>query len=191
LIICGSKFETKLPLIEKFTNLADKIFVGGALANNFFKEKGFEVGESLLDENADISKIVNNNKIIVPQDVVVESGEVKNTDAVLRGESILDVGDESVNDLIRVAEDSKLIVWNGPLGNYEKGFRSATNKLASALSSMGAEIIVGGGDTISLLGEQGLLDKFSFVSTGGGAMLDFLVNETLPAIEAIKANQKV
>ena len=99
---------------------------------------------------------------------------------------IVDVGPETIRSLERIVGASSLVVWNGPLGYYESGFTEGTRELLSLIANAHARSIIGGGDTVTLLDEMGSLDRFSFVSTGGGAMLDFLLNETLPGIDALK-----
>lgn len=177
-ILGGAKFETKLPLIEKFINIADKVFVGGALANNFFKEQGRLVGKSLVSpQDFNLSRFFNNPKLILP------------IDEVWKDDAILDVGPETVSRLEEEVKKAKYILWNGPLGLYEQGFKEPTLALAKMIASAtknGAKSILGGGDTLAVIAELGIEDKFTFVSTGGGAMLEFLAKGTLPGIEALK-----
>ncbi len=177
-ILGGAKFETKLPLIEKFIDIADKIFVGGALANNFFKEQGKDIGSSLVSpENFNLSRFLETNKILLP------------VDSLKKGDAVMDCGMETVDLLKTEIEKAKYILWNGPLGAYETGYKASTLQLAEILADVtnrGAKTIVGGGDTIATISELNLEDKFTFVSTGGGAMLDFLAKGTLPGIEALE-----
>jgi len=191
-ILGGAKTKTKRPLIEKFLSRADQVFIGGVLANDFFKAKGLEVGQSIISETKfDLKKLVANKKVILPADVVIESDGGKRTvkfDAVGKNEKIFDAGIETIAGLNLLANQAKFILWNGPLGDYEKGFSDGTEGLARVLAQSEAETIVGGGDTLAVLDKLDLLDKFSFVSTAGGAMLDFLANETLPGIEALRIN---
>lgn len=189
-ILGGAKFDTKMPLIQKFLDLADFIFVGGALANNFFSELGFEVGDSTVSDGVfNLPELLETKKVFIPTDVVAVSKATKKTKSaqrVLPGEKILDVGPQSLAQLSDLIDHSRFILWNGPLGNYEAGFSDSTQKLADIISKANAKSVVGGGDTVAAIKTLGLMDKFSFVSTGGGAMLDFLANETLPGIEALK-----
>jgi len=193
-ILGGAKFDTKLPLIKKYLISADTVFVGGALANNIFKEKGFEVGTSLISEgDFGIKEMIQNPKFVTFNDVTVTKSdgkvEFKNPDEVSKDECIVDAGPKTIDQFKKLLEDAKTIVWNGPLGNFEKGFGDKTEQLAEAIAnatSQGAQSIVGGGDTLASINKLGLNDKFSFISTGGGAMLDYLVNETLPGIEALE-----
>ncbi|MFZ2484435.1 MAG: phosphoglycerate kinase [Minisyncoccia bacterium] len=174
-IIGGAKFDTKLPLLKKFINIADHIFVGGALANNFFKEQGQDIGTSLVKEgNFGLKELLDTGKIILPEDTIIDGGK------------IMDVGPKTIENLKSKISSSKLILWNGPLGFCELGYKVATLELAKLISEFGHESIVGGGDTLAAIKSLDILDKFSFVSTGGGAMLDFLATGTLPGIEALK-----
>ena len=188
-ILGGAKFSTKMPLIKKYLKLADSVFIGGALANDFLKAKGYEVGLSLVDENNyDISTIIKNKKLILPIDVVVRSRKKlinKNVEDIKKDEIILDIGSETTKILELLVQKSKLILWNGPLGKYEDGGAEATKKILKIVAATKVESIVGGGDTIALISKMKIEKKFSFVSTGGGATLDFLANGTLPGIKAL------
>lgn len=189
-VLGGAKFDTKMPLIEKFLGIADYVFVGGALANDIFKEKGYEVGASLLSKvPVNLKHIESNPKLIVPADVVAAnplSRDVKNPDALSPDDSILDAGPRTVSELSDLLNEISFVLWNGPLGDYTKGYAQATEDLARAIVASGARSVMGGGDTIAVVAKAGLLDKFSFVSTGGGAMLEFLAQGSLPGIDALK-----
>ncbi len=192
-IVGGIKFETKLPLLKKFFPIADRLFVGGALANDVFKKKGFEVGASIVSgENFDLGEISESRRVILPADVMVRTpaGEIlhKRPEDVAVGEMMLDVGVKTIADIKDVARETRFVLWNGPLGNHEEGFSKGTEDLARVLAESSGITIVGGGDTLVAISKLGLEEKFTFVSTGGGAMLDFLANETLPGIEAIEKN---
>ncbi|KND48723.1 MAG: phosphoglycerate kinase [Parcubacteria bacterium C7867-003] len=192
-VLGGAKFETKMPLIQKFMNKADKIFLAGALANNIFKERGLELGTSLVSEvTSDLRGISQSDKVVTPIDVTVTNtaGEVINRkpNEIQTDECIVDVGQETVKQLQALVRDSKTILWNGPLGNFEIGFQDKTEVLAKMVADAtvgDVTSVVGGGDTIASINKLGLNEKFTFISTGGGAMLDFLVNETLPGIDAL------
>lgn len=174
-ILGGAKFDTKLPLLQKFIDLADNIFVGGALANNFFKEMGQPVGDSLTSEgDFGLKAMIDSGKIMLPEDTIKVGGK------------ILDAGPFTIEALKEKVNAARLILWNGPLGNYEEGYKVSTMALAQVIADAGKEAIVGGGDTLAAIDELNLLDKYSFVSTGGGAMLDFLASGTLPGIDALK-----
>lgn len=194
-ILGGAKFDTKLPLIKKYLESAEKVFVGGALANNIFLEKGFGVGTSLVSKgDFGIKELLQNPKLSVSTDVTVtqKDGNVlfKRSDEVAADECIVDAGPDTKAQLEEILKDAKTIVWNGPLGNYEAGFQDKTEVLAEIIAEVtkanGAESIVGGGDTIASIKKLNLEHKFSFISTGGGAMLDYLVEETLVGIDALE-----
>lgn len=193
-ILGGAKFETKLPLFEKFINKADSIFVCGALMNNFFKEKGLNVGKSLVSPgNFNLVELDKDPKIVLPIDVVVKNdkgSETKNIIDVVYPDVIVDVGPESLKKFAPTIFGAKLILWNGPLGNYEEGFKDQTISLAQMIIDSGVNAVLGGGDTTAAVASLGLdadSDKNAiFVSTGGGAMLEYLLNETLPGIDALK-----
>ncbi|HEY4517626.1 MAG TPA: phosphoglycerate kinase [Candidatus Paceibacterota bacterium] len=188
-IIGGAKFETKGPLIEKFLKNYDQVFVGGAIANDLFKAQGLEVGKSLVSaEPYDFGNILSHPKLLLPKDVVVEGAgpiAVKAPAAVTGSEGIYDVGPQTITDLSSILSKMKFVLWNGPLGNYEHGFIAQTQSLASAIARSGAYSVVGGGDTIAAIATLHLEDRFSFLSTGGGAMLEFLDRGTLPGIEVL------
>lgn len=191
-ILAGAKFETKLPLIEKFIKIADKVFVGGALANNFFKEQGREIGKSMVSpDNFNLSRFIGDPKLILPIDTIVVDGktEIKKIGSIKSDEIMYDAGPETIEELRKAVSEAKYILWNGPLGAYEQGFKAPTLELAKMIgeaTSRGAKSIIGGGDTLATVAELQIEDKFTFVSTGGGAMLDYLAQGTLPGIEALE-----
>ncbi len=203
-VLGGAKFETKVPLIEKFMETADTVFVGGALANNFFKEKGLNVGASLVSpQDFNLKRYFNNPKLLLPVDV-----EVTDADGIVKTKKVIDVADRDVImdagpktvALLQkiLSEKPAQVLWNGPLGAYEKGFKNPTIAVAKAIAKSsvkdGVNSIVGGADTLATISEikevtgTAIEADFSFVSTGGGAMLDFLAHETLPGIEALEKN---
>jgi phosphoglycerate kinase len=202
LIVGGAKFDTKLGMLAKFIDIADNIFVGGALAHNFWKQKfSYNLGKSLLDEEVKLEeKILQqvDKKISLPADVIIESREVKSPDQINDNERIVDFAENTLSRIVSLASEANTIVWNGPLGYYEGGYEWGTKNLLLQLSEIqklnpNKTIILGGGDTVTeidkLNGEltaQGKDKlKFTHVSTGGGAMIDFLSNGTLPGIEAV------
>ncbi len=191
LILGGAKFETKLPLLEKFINIADSMFVGGALAHDFFKAKGFNIGKSIsFEDRVDLSGYLNNPKVEVPIDVVTDDRETKASDSLNDDDTIADAGTKTAELLKNKVSTAHFILWNGPLGVYEDGFKNATLELAKMIAerteSGNATSIVGGGDTIAAIEELNLQNKFTFISTGGGAMLEFLAKGSLPGIEALE-----
>ena len=191
MVLGGAKPETKIPLIHAFLPQVDSVFIGGAVANNFFHALNFEIGSSRLDPvSSDLTKILDSGKVILPEDVVVKNDEgvfVKSAEELSPGDMMLDIGPRAGEKLKELARAARFIVWNAPLGDYEKaGFEKASIAFAEAVRESSALSIVGGGDTVALLRTHGLLDAFDFVSSGGGAMLQFLLKKTLPGIEALK-----
>lgn len=189
-ILGGAKISTKMPLLKKFLNIADNVFVGGAIANNFLKVAGWEIGRSVYDpdELEGLEESMKHECLIIPTDVIVQNdsgSESRKVNEVTVGDMIVDIGRETIKNLEGVIGGARLIVWNGPLGYYENGFTDGTRELLGLIAGSSAMSIIGGGDTVALIDEMRAHDKFTFVSTGGGAMLDFLANETLPGIEAL------
>lgn len=187
-VIGGAKFETKFPLIEKFSEIYDEVFVCGALANNFFRARGFEIGTSLISgEDVDIDTLLSRSNITTPVDVIVGDypGRTKDVAEVSPNERILDAGPKTQALLAEKVAQMHCVVWNGPLGEYEQGFDEGTKALARAIAESSAHSVVGGGDTAAAISELQLRDKFTFLSTGGGAMLEFLLHGTLPGIEVL------
>jgi 3-phosphoglycerate kinase len=188
-LLGGAKFETKLPLIEKYLDKYDYLFVAGALMNDILKAKGYEVGVSLVSD-IDISHapFLNHEKLLFPVDVVVDGPNgrlVKKIDAIAPDEAIMDAGPDTVEMLKPYITEAKTILWNGPFGNFEAGFGDSTRATVKLLSASDAFSVVGGGDTVAAIDELGLNDTLGFVSTGGGAMLTLLENGTTPALEAL------
>lgn len=193
-ILGGAKFETKMPLLKKFSKIADSVFVGGILANDFFRDQGIEVGTSVVDTyKAKLLPLLGKGNIVLPFDVIAKSGrkaEAKKSEDVFPNESIVDVGPDTIKNLTPIINNAKLIVWNGPLGFYEEGFEKGTIALMNAITKSKATSIIGGGDTAVMVEKLGIANKFTFVSTGGGATLEFLADGTLVGIEAIKNCKK-
>lgn len=198
-VIGGAKFATKEPALQALLAGYDRVFVGGALANDFLKASGNEVGVSLVSSVnvQDMHPLLENQKLMLPKDVTVVPKDalgaadirMRSHSVSLKGvkvdDAILDVGSGTAAMLADLATRAKTVLWNGPLGNYEHGFVDATNALARAVAHGSAHSVVGGGDTVAAIENLGILHDFSFVSTGGGAMLDFLAKGTLPGIEAL------
>ena len=188
-LLGGAKFDTKMPLVEKFLELYDHVFIGGALANDLLKAKGYEVGTSLVSDISLVdSPLLQHSKLLMPIDVTVDGPQGRRVcapDAVGKDEAILDSGPETTIMLAALISNAKTILWNGPFGNYERGFEEETVATAKLIAASSAYSVLGGGDTIAAIESLGVQEKFSFLSTAGGAMLTFLELGTLPAIEAI------
>lgn len=187
-ILGGAKVETKLPLINNFLDNADNIFIGGILANDFLKTMNLETGKSALSNQTVPKELLDNKKIILPTDIVVDRGGKKENishDAVLENDRIFDIGRKSVEDVCYLIKKAKFILWNGPVGFCEGGFCDGTESIANAIADSKAVSIVGGGDTLASVSDE-VQAKMTFISTGGGAMLDYLANGNIPGVEALE-----
>ncbi len=200
-ILGGAKFETKIPLLKRFAEVADSVIIAGAIMNNFYEESGFPVGKSVTEGgfSKPIALLLKNPKVLLPPDCLV----VRKISRALRAKEetvtttpvevqtddvIVDIGPQSVRLITDKIMKAKLVVWNGPTGWYEKGFVKATTALAKACIASTARTIIGGGDTGAVV-KKILHDnnpKHIFISTGGGATLDYLAHGTLPGITALK-----
>ncbi len=193
-IIGGAKVSTKLELIKNINSRADHIIVGGGIANTFLKAAGYEIGISLFEESmVGIAKeLLNDGKIILPDIVVTsktfegEDIEEKRISEVKKDEMILD---QFLNDEIdNVISSSSTILWNGPLGVFEKNsFKKGTEQLSNAIAKSNAFSIAGGGETLSAINKFINKDDVSYCSTGGGAFLEFMEGKNLPSIAALNA----
>ena len=195
IIIGGAKPLTKVKVINKFLKKADKILLGGVMANTIFAAAGLEVGKSLVDKASfgEIKKInLNNPKLILPIDLVCKNERIsiREIDKIEKDECIFDIGPKSVKLFSSFIKTAKTIVWNGPLGLVEEEpFDKASGIVARLIAkNKKTYSIIGGGDTVGFINQLKLADKYNYVSIGGGAMLEYLVNETLPGIEALRVN---
>jgi phosphoglycerate kinase len=193
-IIGGAKFETKIPVIKLFLDKYDHTFVVGALVNDVLKAQGHEVGRSKVSDELPPPAVVGHPRFVIPNDVTAQRSDghayVKKPNDVTSDDKIVDIGPDSVALIAPHLERANFILWNGPTGIYEEGFISYTHAIAEMISrrvAEGAHVVIGGGDTIAALEGSGIPEeKLGFLSTGGGAMLEFLVKGTLPAIEALE-----
>lgn len=195
-IIGGAKISTKIKLIQSFLNKAEDVILGGALANTMLRAKGVAIGRSFVETNIlpELKSLeLTSTKIHLPVDAVL-SEDQRGAGAFRIGavgstgpqELILDIGPDSQKLFRAIIARAKMIVWNGPMGLFEaKSFDGGTLATAQAVIDSGAYSIVGGGETVAFLEKLGFIDKFSFVSTGGGAMMEFLSGEPMPGIEAL------
>jgi len=178
-IIGGAKGESKIPVIKNFIDKAEHILLGGVVANDVLKEKGRDMGSSVIDENSKellVGLDINDPKLLVPEDFVIFDNK------------ILDIGEKTIKKYADVISRASMVIWNGPMGLFENSsFATGTNELAKAIVNSSAYKIIGGGDTISAISKFRNIDmsKFNFVSTGGGAMLAFLAGQRLPGLEAL------
>lgn len=202
-IVGGSKVSTKLTVLDSLSKIADQLIVGGGIANTFIAAQGNNVGKSLYEadlipEAQRLSKATN---IPVPVDVRVglEFSETaaatqKAVNEVSAEESIFDIGDKSAEELAAIIRSAKTILWNGPVGVFEfPNFRKGTEVVAQAIvdaTANGAFSIAGGGDTLAAIDMFGIADKISYISTGGGAFLEFVEGKVLPAVEILEKRAK-
>jgi phosphoglycerate kinase len=194
-ILGGAKFDTKLPLIKRFMPEADLILVGGALAHNFYIERGDSIGTSLVSPGQfETATMTQSGKVIVPEEVIIETDKATkqvrtgNPHELTATERIVDAAPSALETLIPHLQTAACVVWNGPLGSYEEGYGESTLLLARLIAEHApkdAKKIVGGGDTLAAIQSAGVFADYTFVSTGGGAMLDFLSAGTIPGLEAL------
>jgi phosphoglycerate kinase len=189
-ILGGAKFETKAPLIKRLLETYDHLFITGALANDVFKARGLPVGVSLISKELPGEDVLKHPHFLAPVDVTVLGADgqsrMKKPEEVLPDEKIVDIGPDSVALIAPLIAEAKCILWNGPTGMYEAGYNAYTDAIGNLLTKSSAERLIGGGDTIAAL-EAGHIpqEKLGFLSTGGGAMLEFLLKGTLPALDAL------
>jgi len=197
-IIGGVKAD-KLNVIDNLLKKCNNVLLGGALALLFLKAKGYDIGKSKIDmegfnqSNVVICNMLNNKKLILPLDLVtakdIKSKEIKVVDAdkIPKDHMALDIGAKTIQKYIEILKSAKTIIWNGPLGAYEyDNFINGTKKVAEFVANSDAVTIVGGGDSSGALEKLNLSDKFSHVSTGGGASLKLFAGEKLVALEALR-----
>ncbi len=191
-VIAGSKISTKLELIAHLNSKADFIIVGGGIANTFLKSQGFDVGNSLVENDMiEIAKeLFNSGKIILPNKVIVadsidsNSSTTKNIDAVSDSDKIFDIN--LTSNMSEILKNSKTILWNGPIGVFEKEpFQKGTHQLAKTIAGSEAFSLAGGGETIAAINKFINKDEVSYCSTGGGAFLEYMEGKLLPSIEAL------
>ncbi|MFH0770517.1 MAG: phosphoglycerate kinase [Candidatus Peregrinibacteria bacterium] len=210
LIVGGAKMETKVPVIEHFLNKGDDVLVGGCIANTFIAARGFNVGASkyepeqvakaqeimLLGEKTELADIHVPRDVVVATEVSEDAAKLDIPTENVQGDMrILDIGKITIKRFTDIIEKSGMVIWNGPLGLYEMNrFSHATKRIAEAIAKAteekGLVSIIGGGDTIDFhIRYKFPLDVYTFVSTGGGAMLDFIAGTELPALAALGAGK--
>ncbi len=199
-IVGGSKVSTKLEVLNSLSKIADQIIVGGGIANTFIAAAGHNVGKSLYE--ADLipvaKELAASTDIPVPVDVRVgtEFSETapateKSVTEVKDDESIFDIGDKSAAQLAEIIKNAKTVLWNGPVGVFEfPNFRKGTEIISHAIANSDAFSIAGGGDTLAAIDLFGIADKISYISTGGGAFLEFVEGKVLPAVEILEKRAK-
>ncbi len=201
-IVGGSKVSTKLSVLESLSDKVDQLVVGGGIANTFLKAAGFEVGQSLCEDDlvptarALMEKMSQRGAAVpIPVDVVCgkkfdanEPAVKKDADSVLSDDMIFDIGAKSAEELVAIIKNAGTIVWNGPVGVFEfDQFGEGTKAIAKAIAETKAFTLAGGGDTIAAIQRYNIYDKVDYISTAGGAFLEFLEGKKLPAVEILEA----
>ena len=201
-IIGGSKISTKIGIIKNLISKFDNIIIVGGMANNIIKYKGNQIGKSIKEENCDlmIKEIFetlksHSCKIIFPEDVLIgknldDEPQIKQLDNIKDDDIILDIGPKTLDKIKRIIENSETVLWNGPAGYFENpNFANGSYDIAKAISKKNKNntiySVVGGGDTIALINKIKLIENFNFVSTAGGAFLEYLEGKELPGIKAL------
>ncbi|MFO7320999.1 MAG: phosphoglycerate kinase [Chloroflexota bacterium] len=201
-ILGGAKVSDKIGVIEALLGKVDRLLIGGGMANTFFKAQGIEMGNSLVEADAlDTARSLlqkGGDKLVLPVDAVIadkldQPGETRSTEiaqGVPQGYAVYDIGPKTIQQFREALSDAQTIVWNGPMGVFEKPpFDQGTNAVAQILAEAterGATTIIGGGDSAAAVEEAGLADKMTHISTGGGASLEMLEGKQLPGVVALK-----
>jgi phosphoglycerate kinase len=195
-IVAGSKVSTKLTVLAELAKKVDQLIVGGGIANTFMLAAGLPVGKSLVERDlvGEAQRIMAQTRVPLPVDVVVgksledKSGTTKPATQVAADEMILDVGPQAAQALGELLKQAGTIVWNGPVGVFENdAFARGTEALARAIADSQAFSIAGGGDTVAAINKFRVADRIGYISTAGGAFLEFLEGRTLPAVAALEA----
>ncbi|AGN85657.1 MULTISPECIES: phosphoglycerate kinase [Enterobacteriaceae] len=199
-IVGGSKVSTKLTVLDSLSKIADQLIVGGGIANTFVAAQGHNVGKSLYEADLvdEAKRLLGTCDIPVPTDVRVATEFSETATATLKSvsdikddEQILDLGDVSAQKLAEILKNAKTILWNGPVGVFEfPNFRKGTEIVANAIADSDAFSIAGGGDTLAAIDLFGISDKISYISTGGGAFLEFVEGKVLPAVAMLEERAK-
>ena len=195
-IVAGSKVSTKLDVLNSLSQVCDQLIVGGGIANTFLAAAGHNVGKSLYEADlVDTAKaIAAKVSVPLPVDVVVAKAFAEDAEATVKSiaevaddDMILDIGPQTAANFAELLKSSKTILWNGPVGVFEfDQFGNGTKVLAEAIAESPAFSIAGGGDTLAAIDRYGVGDKISYISTGGGAFLEFVEGKVLPAVEVLE-----
>lgn len=194
-IMGGSKIATKIGVMKKFSEYADHILIGGAIANSLLNKKGIEIGNSTIENNVSFNISLDKKTLHLPRDAQCAHNITNHIDMrisdmtdISLGEYILDIGPKTIDEFIKVIENSRTIIWNGPMGVFEvEEFSQGTRALVNTLKVSKADIIIGGGDTLKAIKIFGLRKKKNIhLSSGGGALMKFLEDENLPALMPLK-----
>ena len=195
-IVGGSKVATKLTVLDALSKIVDQLVVGGGIANTFIAAQGYSVGQSLCEHDLipTAQALMEHCQIPIPGDVVCgkefsefATAESKNSSSVASDDMIFDIGPNSIEELCEIMKNAGTIVWNGPVGVFEfEQFANGTEKIAHAIADSDAFSIAGGGDTLAAVSKFNIEDKISYISTGGGAFLEFLEGKKLPVVEVLE-----
>jgi phosphoglycerate kinase len=199
-IIGGAKTPEKISVIERILDIADTVILGGAIANTFLAAWGYGMGKSMVDyEMIEMAKVVfwkttrQHSALILPSDVVIYDKEklkkpvVVDYNLVPQNMAIYDIGDKTIQHYSQLIQNSKTVIWNGPMGLYEdKRFAKGTDKILSEIAKSNSFSIIGGGDTLSVINSEKYASKIDHISTGGSAMLEYLKKGSLPGIEVLQ-----
>ncbi len=190
LVLGGAKLSTKLPLIEIYLKKGCFVYVGGAMVHNIIKEKGYEIGTSLYDKEYKVSDyVLTSDKLLIPTDVILDDYSVVGVKSIPKTKKIYDCGPKTIATLKEVIAKCHTVIMNGPVGYYEGGFDEGTKSLLSLMEKgVSLTSIIGGGDTLTVYNSMNKKPRITFVSLGGGAMLDFLKDGTLPGLQAVVKN---
>ncbi|MFC6633427.1 phosphoglycerate kinase [Microbulbifer taiwanensis] len=196
-IVGGSKVSTKLTVLESLADKVDQLIVGGGIANTFLAAAGKPVGKSLCEHDlvGTAKSLMQQCDIPLPTDVVTgvefsesAAAETKSADQVAADDMIFDIGPDSSARLAEILKEAKTIIWNGPVGVFEfDQFGGGTEQLSKAIANSDAFSIAGGGDTLAAVDKYGIADKVSYISTGGGAFLEYVEGKTLPAVAMLES----
>jgi phosphoglycerate kinase len=196
-IVGGSKVSSKLAVLNKLADRVDQLIVGGGIANTFLAAKGLPIGSSLFEHNliAEAKEIMLKTEILLPTDVIVgrefcEStiATIKSVNEISSKDMIFDFGPISAKKLANILVSSGTILWNGPIGVFEfDQFQGGTKTIAKAIADSNSYTVAGGGDTLAAIDKFGIIDKISYISTGGGAFLEYVEGKTLPAVEILQS----
>ncbi|MCZ2722058.1 phosphoglycerate kinase [Marinomonas sp. 15G1-11] len=199
-IVGGSKVSTKLTVLETLSDKVDQLIVGGGIANTFLAAAGYPVGKSLYEEDLipKAKELMLKTSIPLPVDVVVAKefsptavATIKDVNNVAEDDMILDIGPVTAQKLAALLSESKTIIWNGPVGVFEfDQFGEGTKTLSMAIANSSGFSIAGGGDTLAAVDKYGIQDKVSYISTGGGAFLEFVEGKVLPAVAMLETRSK-
>ena len=204
-IVGGSKVSTKLTVLDSLSKIVDQLVTGGGIANTFIAAAGNPVGKSLFEADLmdEANRLcaaakANDGEIPVPTDVVVGNefsesavATLKDVSEVTSDDMIFDIGPDTASQLAKIIANAGTVVWNGPVGVFEfDQFGNGTRAIAQAIANSNAFSIAGGGDTLAAIDKYGIADKVSYISTGGGAFLEFLEGKKLPAVEMLESRAK-